>query len=214
MTGLDNTLSMYFLYRLDIENLKWLDFESLGDLPSTRYSPSIQFLSNNLYIWGGEGHSTYDTTLHIFNLDSYTWTHSSLPDPLQDRVFFGTFIHDSSFYILPGFSYNSRSIISTVSKIPLNSLSPPILTTISLSSESSDFPRAFYSLLKINDEIYIFGGKDEIYYNSFLKAQISDPLNFAILTQNFLTPEHRMFHTSDLISNDIIIFAGLSYNQE
>ncbi|OMJ74118.1 hypothetical protein SteCoe_27038 [Stentor coeruleus] len=208
MTGLDNTLSI-----LNIDSLKWLDLETISDLPSKRYSPSIQFLENNLYIWGGEGRGIYDTTLYIFSLDSYTFTYFSQPS-LQDRVFFGTFIHDSSLYILPGFSYNLRSIISSISKIQLNPITSSNPISIPFSSESSNFPRAFYSSLKINDEIYIFGGKDDIYYNSLLKTQISDSLNFITITQNLLIPEPRMFHTSDLISNDIIIFAGLSYNQQ
>jgi Galactose oxidase, central domain len=178
--------------------------------PSGRYSALLQFYNDSLYLWGGESDNEYDTALYRYSIWKSQWEKVPLASSPTDRVFSGSFIHENDFYILPGYSYNSKSFRPDAMKISLKNTAAGF-TNINLTSDSVYFPRAYFSTNIINSTVYIFGGKtSDTYLNDLLCANISGTFNYSTLISVGLMPEPRVFHSADIISNNIILFGGQS----
>ncbi|KAI8060911.1 hypothetical protein BC940DRAFT_360354, partial [Gongronella butleri] len=127
-----------------------------GQSPSKRYGHTATKWNNSFIIFGGcNEFQDYCNDVHIFNLDTMTWTQPNITGSVSARYLHTAVVHDDQLFVYGGFAKSSEC---TYVLEEMNILD---LKTMTWSRQHEVQPRYNHSATLIGSKMYIYGGKDE-----------------------------------------------------
>ncbi|CAO3617909.1 unnamed protein product [Cunninghamella blakesleeana] len=97
------------LHVLHFDDMRWESIQALeGTAPSKRYGHTATKWNNSFIIFGGcNEHQDYCNDIHIFNLDTLSWTQPNINGSVSARYLHTAVVYNDRLYVYGGFAKSS-----------------------------------------------------------------------------------------------------------
>ena len=189
--------------------MEWTIFENNGTVPDGSEGGTIDKYEDYIYFIGNYNNSeTYYSGVYRYHLPNQTWEFVDTSGKIEARQFHRSALINSTLYILSGRSLETGLNLNEISKIDLSSF----LKFETIISEAEGGQDSFGSAVK-NSTIYVFGGFrgiDGEFSNKIIEIS-TNPLELNELSEEFISPQSRYFHSMHLISGEFYVFGGRNH---
>jgi len=188
-----NDLLMY-----NIITKTWNTATILGEAPSPRDKAAVIAKGTSIYIFGGFGPQTQ--TSDEVDLDEED---DEEDDDEEDDD--GGNVHKTQKAAVFGW-------FNDVIELDLSASSP--IWKIHKTTGQAPTPRAACGLAILNNQIYVFGGRDAQQRTNDLYSLNLDTLTWTKITTRGINPSPRSFHTLTAIGSKLVVYGGLNIGDE
>lgn len=181
-----------------------------GETPPKLNGPTLQYFSGSIYVVGGEVSSATDGSIRYFNdcymlnLTTLEWSKIQVSQKYTSRYFTGSGISDSKLILLYGWSNSLNDDENSIFSLDL--LNPTTWEQVAV--DSTCFPIDSFSYATASNKLFMFGGYNQgEYLNSLIQYYNG---SCTIISDNYVTPTARMYHSMVVINGNIYVFGGES----
>lgn len=200
------------MHILDLQNNKWVDFQSKGNPPGPCNMHTADCYNNKIYVFRGGDGKDYLNDLHELDTNALQWripkADGNGPPP---RANHSSSLIKQNLYIFGGWDGAKR-----LNDLYMLDLDKMFWSQVQVTGESPA-PRAGMSLCNVENKLYLFGGSGPHAY-CFNDLFVFDPENSRwSQCDNFSNPEclpkARAGHSKTLVDSRLFIIGG-SYGQD
>lgn len=199
LAGLDSALYKYYIYRLDLNTLKWTFIPTISP-PSPRSGSGLAYYNKKLYAWGG---NVNDTDLYMLDLSNNIWSlQESTNTPPKSRQRFPIFALKDNLYIFVGDSYDLSGIVKDCYKFEF--------ATMAWSEIPCGTDRIVWAYTAGSGFLVLFGGANEKEVsNELMYGDFNDGIKYYILSKNWVSPGPRIKPSLHMVRSSLWLFGGL-----
>ena len=187
----------------------WSKLKVSGKIPPQLNGPTLQYSSGSIYLLGGEVSSATDPSIRFFDdcyildLSTLTWSMLTPATKYTSRYFTGSALIDNHLYMLYGWS---NLLNADVSDIYFLDLAKPT-NWYPLDTYGACTPMDSYGFSQVNSTVYLFGGYQDS--SNINTLQVFANSSCTVLSESYLSPEARMYHSMAVINGDLYVYGGV-----
>lgn len=211
------------IWVLNTDTLRWspLIYMSKGNtVPFKRYGHTVVAHGHKVYLWGGRNDVMASSTVHCFDIDTYTWTvpttHGRPPLAADGH---SACIINNFMYLFGGFENDTEKFTRTVHRLSLQTFEWEVVDTFGVPPVTRDF----HTASAIGHRMYIFGGRSttledvmyvpisEFYCNKIMYLNTKS-MKWEMPNTLGQIPCGRRSHSAVVLNDELYIIGGYNGN--
>lgn len=195
---------------MNITSLEWTEFDGNGDAPLPLDGGCIEKFEDTIY-YIGQSESKKNNGIYKYSIFNQTWEFVKVSGKFTKRAYHKTALIGNEIYVIAGRNTDSFNNVKDIVKL---NISASDLEWKTVKSIPEDFVSDSFGITIKGNTIFVFGGYKTQYgqLTNHLYLFQTENSTLTTLSNDFLCPPARYFHSMNLISGEFYVFGGRNYD--